>query len=270
MNRPTFFLSAALLFVAIPLGAQHAGHGAAGPAVPAAPVAGAAPHITQGWAPPVEDRMRFNYVLFDRLEYSSGDSPDAFSWDMQGWYGGDRSKFWWKTEGTEQLSSRNQGEGEIQALYSRLVAPFWDVQAGLRYDRTWRSGSDRDHVFLVLGLDGLAPYWFEVEPALFVSEKGKGSFRLTSTYDQLITQRLVLQPRLDLNASFQDDDRANLAAGLNAIEVGVRLRYEFNRQFSPYVGVTWRQALGATAGLVRRAGESSSSTSVVVGLRTWF
>jgi copper resistance protein B len=111
---------------------------------------------------------------------------------------------------------------------------------------------------------------FEVEPVLFVSEKGKASFRLTSSYDQLITQRLVIQPRIDLNAAFQDDTKRNLAAGLNDIEVGLRLRYDVTRQFSPYVGVTWRRVLGGTAGLARRSGEDVSSASLVFGLRTWF
>ena len=273
MNRLISLLAVGML-AASPLLAQHAGHGA--PAVPAAdstavPVAaGQPPHLAQGWAPPVEDRMKFNYVLIDRLEFSSGDAPDALTLDAEGWYGGDRNKFWWKAEGSKQLSGPSSGEAEVQALYSRLVAPFWDLQAGVRYDRTWGSGPDHDRSFLVLGFEGLAPYWFELEPAVFVSEDGDVSAQLTATYDVLLTQRLILQPRLDLNAAAQDVPEFGVGSGLNNVELGLRLRYEIRREFAPYIGLNWIRQIGDTADLARASGDPVDDLRFVLGLRLWW
>ncbi len=272
MHRYISFLAVGLI-AASPLLAQHAGHtsgGAAGADAPTAPVTGQPPHLAQGWAPPVEDRMRFNYVLIDRLEFTSGDAADALSVDAEGWYGGDRNKFWWKAEGTSRLSGRAEGEGEVQALYSRLVAPFWDFQTGLRYDRTWGQGSNRDRTFAVFGFEGLAPYWFELEPALYVSDHGDISARLAATYDVLFTQRLILQPRLDLNAALQDVPKFGVGSGLNNVELGLRLRYEIRREFAPYVGVTWIRQIGQTADLSRTAGDPVDDFRFVFGLRLWW
>ncbi len=268
MHRFFSLLGVGLISVSSLL-AQHAEH-RTGMDAPVAPVAGQPPHLAQGWAPPVEDRMRFNYVLIDRLEFSSGDAADTLSVDAEGWYGGDRNKFWWKAEGSSQLSGRREGEGEIQALYSRLIAPFWDFQTGIRYDRTWGAGSDRGRVFAVFGFEGLAPYWFELEPTLFVSEHGDISARLAATYDVLFTQKLILQPRFDLNAALQDAPKFGVGSGLNNVELGLRLRYEIRREFAPYVGVTWLRQTGQTADLSRAAGVPVDDFRFVLGLRLWW
>lgn len=214
--------------------------------------------------------MKFNYVLIDRLEFSSGDAADALSLDAEGWYGGDRNKFWWKAEGIIQLSGQREGEGEVQALYSRLVAPFWNFQTGLRYDRSWGTRSDRGRTFAVFGFEGLAPYWFELEPTIFVSEHGDISARLAATYDVLLTQRLILQPRFDLNAALQDAPKFGVGSGLNNVELGLRLRYEIRREFAPYVGVTWTRQTGKTADLSRAAGDPVDDFRFVLGLRLWW
>lgn len=226
--------------------------------------------LPPGWGPAVHDRAINTFTAFQKAEFRTGDSPDAAVVDAEGWIGGDYQRLWWKADGEQETKGTKAGEIELQALYSRLFSPFWDFQTGLRIDRQY-SGRKRDTAgYFVVGLEGLAPYWFEVEPVLFVSEKGRVSARLTASYDQLITQRWVIQPRIDLNAAFQNEARRNLASGFNDIEVGLRLRYDIRRQFSPYVGVTWRRVLGNTADLVRRTGEDISTTSVVFGLRTWF
>lgn len=226
--------------------------------------------LPPGWEPAMHDGPTNTFTLFEKAEFRTGDAPDASVFDAQGWIGGDYQRFWWKTEGEQETKGAKAGEVEVQALYGRLVGPFWDFQTGIRVDRQYR-GRTRDTTgYFVVGLEGLAPYWFEVEPALFVGEKGRTSFRLTATYYQLITQRWVIQPRIDLNAAFQDDTKRDVAAGFNDVEFGLRLRYDLSRQFAPYVGVTWRRTLGGTAGLARRSGEDISTTSVVFGLRTWF
>lgn len=226
--------------------------------------------LPPGWDPAVHDSPIETFTFTPKAEFRTGDQPDAFVLDAEGWIGGDYQRFWWKADGEQETEGAKAGEIELQGLYSRLVSPFWDFQTGVRVDRRYRGPARRTTGYFVIGFEGLAPYWFEVEPTLFVSEKGKVSARFTATYDQLITQRWVIQPRIDLNAAVQDDPKRDVAAGFNDVEFGLRLRYDLNRQFAPYFGVTWRRVLGGTAGLARRAGEDISTTSVVFGLRTWF
>ncbi len=258
--RLTLAFALATPIAALAAESTHEGHSSKGLGKPLPP----------GWEPAVHDSMLKNFTQFEKAEFRTGGASDAVVVDAEGWIGGDYQRFWWKAEGEQETKGAKTGEVEVQALYSRLFSPFWDFQTGVRLDRQY-SGKTRDTTgYFVVGLEGLAPYWFEVEPTLFVSEKGRASFRFTASYDQLLTQRLVIQPRIDLNAAFQDDPRRNVAAGFNDVEFGLRLRYDIKRQFSPYVGVTWRRVLGGTASLARRSGEDVSSTSVVAGLRTWF
>jgi copper resistance protein B len=254
----------------VPLAAQHTVHGAQGGGVVVAPMAGQLPHVTNGWIPPVDDRMRFNYVQADRFEFSAGDGPNALTWDVQGWYGGDRQKFWWKTEGEQTVAGKGEGSGEIQTLYSRLIAPFWDLQTGLRFDRSWGPGVDRERSFAVLGLEGLAPYWFELEPALFLSKDGDLSARLSATYDALLTQKLILQPRMEANAAFREAAAFGVGKGVNDVELGVRLRYEIRREIAPYIGVVWSKQLGRAADFRRLAGEPTEDIRLVFGVRAWW
>lgn len=229
-----------------------------------------APHLQHGWPKPVADQMPFGYLSLDRLEYGFGQGADRIHLDAQGWYGGDYNRFWFKIEGQQATSRGGAGVGEVQGLYSRLIAPFWDFQAGVRHDRTWGAGVDLNRTFGVIGLQGLAPYWFEIEPAIFISEDGDVSARLSASTDWLLTQRLILQPRVDLNAAVQSVPKFGIEEGFNDIELGLRLRYEVHRQFAPYVGVSWLRRLGETADLSRRNGDGVQDFRVLVGLRVWF
>jgi copper resistance protein B len=227
-------------------------------------------NLPPGWPKPVHDSTINYLVLFEKFEFRTGQAEDAAVIDAQGWVGGDYHRLWWKAEGEQERRSPKTGEFEVQALYGRLIHPYWDVQAGVRLDRRY-SGRDRDtRTHLALGLQGTAPYWFELEPTLFLSDEGDLSFKLEASYEQLITQRLVIEPRMDLAAAAQDDRARGIGAGFTDVEFGLRLRYEFSRQFAPYVGVTWSRALGESAGLRRRAGEHVSVSAVVFGIRTWF
>lgn len=227
-------------------------------------------NLPPDWPKPVHDSTINYLVLFEKFEFRTGQAETAAVIDAQGWVGGDFNRFWWKAEGEQERRSPKNGEFEVQALYGRLIHPFWDVQAGFRLDRRY-SGRDRDtRAHLALGLQGTSPYWFEVEPTLFLSEDGDVSFKLEASYEQLITQRLVVEPRMDLAASFQDERQRGTASGFTEVEFGLRLRYEFDRQFAPYVGVTWRRALGEMAGIRRRSGENVSVSAVVFGIRSWF
>lgn len=260
------FVSCAL--VAPSLLAQHADHGATS----SNGVGGLGRPLPPGWESAVEDSEWRWAVFVRRAEFRSGDVADAAVLDAEGWIGGDYQRLWWKMQG-EQLTERpRSGEVELAALYSRLFRPFWDVQAGIRLDRssTGPSGETRGHV--VVGLEGLAPYRFEVEPALALSDKGDVSFELTASYDQLIAQRLVLQPRLGLRLDSAEGDPGEgfLSEGLNDFDLGLRVRYDISRQFSPYLGWEWHRPLSASAGPARAAGRNRWLSTWVIGVRAWF
>lgn len=227
--------------------------------------------VGKNWPAPVEDRQRFGYLLVDQLEYRMKDGvDDTARWDVVGWYGGDDNRLWMKTEGEWRTGGERGGEAEIQALYGRLISPFWDFQAGVRYDRFSGAGFNRSRGFAVIGLQGLAPYRFEAEPALFISQDGDVSARLTTTYDVLLTQRLILQPRLDFDAAIQSVEKFDVGSGVNNMGLGLRLRYELIREFAPYIGVHWLRRFGETAAIARRDGGRAEDIAVVLGVRLWF
>ena len=220
-----------------------------------------------GWAPPIHDQRWYGFLLLDPFEYQLREGDDSVSWEADGWLGGDYERLWVKTEGD---LVEDAGEAELQILYGRLIAPFWDLQLGLRYDQPWGSDADPSRVFTVIGAEGLAPYFFDIEPALFISEDADVSARLEATTDLLLTQRLILQPRLELEAAVQEVPDNGVGQGFNEFEIGARLRYEFLREFAPYIGVSWTRKTGETAGLARRGGEEDSDFSVAFGVRTWY
>ena len=210
--------------------------------------------------------VRTTAVILDRLEAGFGDDGETYLWDVQGWTGGDINRFWWKSEGEGDFGGELE-EAEVQALYSRAVTPFWDVQAGVRQDFR-PDGEDTTH--LVLGLQGLAPHWWEVDAAAFLSTDGDLTARVEAEYDQRITQRLILQPRLEIDASASDIPELEIGSGLSSIEAGLRLRYEFRKEFAPYVGIEWSRAFGDTADYIEARGGETDDTRFVVGLKAWF
>lgn len=207
-----------------------------------------------------------SYVEGDRFEYQTNEGDPVFLWDAQGFYGGDINKLWVKTEGEYDFAADEFEEAEVQALWSRAVGSFWDVQAGVRHD----FAPFEDRTYGVVGVQGLAPYLFEVDAAAFISGHGDITARIETEYELLLTQRLILQPRAELNFAFQDVPELEIGAGLSTIEGGLRLRYEFLREFAPYLGVNWTRSLGATADFVRANGEDPSTLSFVAGVRFWF
>ncbi len=206
------------------------------------------------------------YVLADRLEYQTNDGDPLLLFDGQAWWGGDANKLTLKPEFEYDITANRFEEAELQALWTRPIARYFDVQAGVRHD--FVSGADR--TFGVLGVQGLAPYWFEIDAALFVSGEGDVSARVEAEYELLLTQRLILQPRTELNFAVQTVDALGIGSGLSTAELGLRLRYEIKREFAPYIGVSWERSVGETADFVRAEGEDPSSVSFVAGLRLWF
>lgn len=204
-------------------------------------------------------------VMVDQLEARIHDDRDGYLWDAQGWYGGDIDKLWIKTEGKGRFGE-NTEDAELQALWSRAITPWFDFQAGLRYD--FRPDPERG--YLVVGVQGLAPYFFEIDAAAFLSDEGDVSARFEAEYDLLITQRLVLQPRAEVSLAVQEVRELGIGSGVNDVELGLRLRYEFAPEFAPYVGVGWERKLGETADFARDEGEDVDSFALVAGVRLWF
>ncbi|HEY9091371.1 MAG TPA: copper resistance protein B [Parasphingorhabdus sp.] len=208
--------------------------------------------------------MQIFWLQGDRLEYRARSGDDAYLWDVQGYYGGDINKLWFKSEGEGSFGESTE-QAEVQALYSRAITPFFDLQAGVRHDF---AGPDRTHA--VIGIQGLAPYMFEIDGAAFLSDKGDLTARIEAEYDQRLTDRLILQPRAEMNLSAQDIPELGIGAGIDSVELGLRLRYEIKREFAPYIGIEQEWKTGNSADYARLSGEDPSVTNYVVGVRFWF
>jgi copper resistance protein B len=208
-------------------------------------------------------------LLVDQAEVALGEGGEGFAWDAQFWYGGDVNKFWLKSQGEGAFSEALE-HGEVQALYSRAIDPWFDAQVGVRQD-FGRSG--RTH--LALGIQGLAPYWFEVEGTIFLSTRGEVTARFEGEYDLRLTRQLILQPRLDVDLSLANMPDIGIGAGLSTASFGARLRYEFFPEsgpavVAPYVGVEFEQAFGRTADFRRADGNDAGGVRILGGLRIWF
>ncbi|MCI3130915.1 copper resistance protein B [Phenylobacterium aquaticum] len=203
-------------------------------------------------------------VMTNLAEFQARKGADGYRWDGQAWFGGDINRFVLKSEG-----EGTRGEGieaaEVQALYSRAVGVYTDVQIGVRQDF-----EPHNRTYATVGFESLFPYWFDIEGAAFLSNKGELLGRIEGTYDLRLTNRLILQPRAEFNLAAQDTLETRTGSGLSNAELGLRLRYEVRREFAPYIGVSWDRKFGKTADYARALGEDVKATSFVVGLRAFF
>ena len=203
-------------------------------------------------------------VILDQLETRDAGGDNTLSWDGQGWLGKDLHKIWFKTDGERTAGSTN--EAELQFLYSKAIARYWDFQLGVRHD--FKPSPSRSWV--AIGFKGLAPYFFDIDAAAFIGESGRAALRIGAEYELLITQRLILTPDIEINLYGQNDPDVGIGAGLSDIEAGLRLRYEIRRQFAPYIGVNWSRKFGKTAEFAETAGRDTSDVQLLIGLRAWF
>ena len=213
---------------------------------------------------PVMDREILAHAIFSQLEGRSNGRNTEFRWEGQGWAGTDYDKLWIKSEGT--LSNGALDDGQQQFLYSRAVTTYFDLQGGLRSDIDSRPTRN----WAAFGIQGLAPYFFDLEVTGYVSGEGHLAAKLEASYDLLLTQRLILQPQIELNVYSKGDPARLVGAGFSDIDTGLRLRYEIDRKFAPYVGVVYEGKFGQTANFARRAGESTSDVRFAFGVRVWF
>ncbi len=203
-------------------------------------------------------------VILDQLETRDAGGDNTLSWDGEAWLGKDLHKIWIKTDGERTAGSTD--EAELQFLYSKAIARYWDFQLGVRNDfqpspsRSWAA----------IGFKGLAPYFFDIDAAAFIGESGRTALRFEAEYELLLTQRLILTPDIEINLYGQNDPDVGIGSGLSDFEAGLRMRYEIRREFAPYIGVNWSRLFGNTADFARIAGGKSSETQLVIGLRAWF
>jgi copper resistance protein B len=212
----------------------------------------------------MNDRALMGTLLFDQLEWRNAAEGNAVAWDAEGWYGGDTNKVWLRSEG-ERVGGRAQ-DARADLLWDHTFARWWSVQAGGRQD----FGAGPGRTWAAIGVQGLAPYWFNTEATFYVGQQGRTAARLKTEYEWLFTQRLILQPEGEANLYGKSDPARELGSGLSDLEIGLRLRYEVRREFAPYIGVVWSRQFGGTADRVRQSGGNPSDVQFVAGLRAWF
>lgn len=209
------------------------------------------------------DEHPFYTLLGDRLEYNEQANAGVF--DLQAWYGNTFDRLVIKTEG--DFSEGSIEENQTDILWGHAVSAYWDTQAGVRLDYN-KEGENRQ--WLAFGLQGLAPYWFEIDMTAYVGERGNTAFTLEAEYELLLTQKLIIQPRAEITLYGKNDKQNELGSGLSSSAIGFRVRYEFTRQFAPYIGVEWSNKFGNTADYATSSGQSSSNTAFVAGIKFWF
>lgn len=209
--------------------------------------------------------IRTHKIMIDQLEWKGGDDPDAYAWEGQAWFGGDIDKLWFKTRGEGDFDGRLE-RAEFQALWSHAFDPWFDLQLGVRHD--FRSGPDR--TYAAIGVHGLAPFWIELDAAAFVSNKGQLLARIEAQHDVRLTRKLILQPLAQFDLAANDDHEQRIGAGLSSLELALRLRYEIEPEFAPYLGVAYERAFGRTAAFRRAGAQDAEGVRALAGVTFWF
>jgi len=212
----------------------------------------------------MDDRKRFGKVMLDELEWEDSDGGSSFEWDVAAWYGGDFNKLRLEAEGRRSGGETHDSRAEL--LWERVISPWWNLRAGLRHD----SGIGPARDWAAIGVAGVAPGPIEIEASVYFGDGGRGAARLTSHYDLLLTQRLVLQPEAEIDVYTRDDPTRLIGSGISGLTLGLRLRYELRRELAPYLGVSWTAHFGESADLRQSAGESAREAAWVAGVRAWF
>lgn len=213
----------------------------------------------------MDDNESIGMLLVDRLERSRSTSGDyATNWEAEGWYGNPIDRLWLKTEG--ERGSEGTQDARVDALWSHAWTRFWDGQLGVRQD----FGQGPNRTWLAMGVEGLAPYWFETQATFYVGEQGRTALRVETSYDMRFTQKLILTPKLELNLYGKDDPQRGIASGLSEAEAGLRLRYEISRRFAPYIGVDWTRRFGDIQSEAGVPPVHANETTWVAGVRLWF
>lgn len=244
------------------------------------------------WPSPVNDEPNRLFVFFDILEYrptnllqsgsgnaglggadsnAGGENANpSYWWDMEGWYGGDYDRLWFKSEGQQDSAFKADYDIDFQLLYGRFIQKYYDFQIGGRVESQTFKDASVIRGLVTIGIEGLVPYDYDLEALAFIAQNGAVSTRITMSKDLLLTQQLIAQLRLEANAAIQRVPSFTVGSGFNELEVGFRIRYEFWREFAPYVGISYGKSFGETASLVREQGGNPEQLRFVTGVRLWF
>lgn len=206
----------------------------------------------------MQDNPLVYKVTLDEVEIQHGDE-DTFSWDTNAWIGYDRNKVYLYSEG--EKPDNGSYESENQLVFSHAIAPYWDVQYGIGYDKA----EDVHQTWGVVALQGLAPYFFETRGALLIGEDGNVGLRLDAEYEALFTQKLIATPSITTDFYTKDTPDMEIGKGLANITAGLRLRYEIVREFAPYIGIEWTKNFGNTDDF-----HPLNETYLTAGFRIWF
>ena len=210
------------------------------------------------------DDPLISQLMLDQLELVQGNNGDQMAWDGHFRIGYDLNQVWIRSEGQQAYGKTQDADAEL--LWGHAFSPFWEVMSGIRHD--FANGPARE--WAALGVQGLAPYKFDVEATAYQGSAGRTAARLKVSYDLLLSQRIVLSPELESNLYGQDDPARGIGAGLSDATFTVRLRYEIRREFAPYIGIGWGRKFGKTADFSQAAGESALDQQLLAGLRIWF
>lgn len=247
----------------------HAGHVMSMPAPPAdssaietnaedaARTPGPGEHAGHG-----EGGDRYVWLKLDQLEAADTNEGTQASWKGSLSWGSSLNRLWLTSEGARQEGH----EVQTQLFWSHAVSRWWDLTLGTRLD----NGPGASRTWAAVGVKGLAPYWFETAATFYVSDEQQTALRLDADYELLLTNRLILQPEVELNFYGKDDPARLQGSGLSDVTVGLRLRYEIRRKFAPYLGVEWTRRHGQTEDLARATGERVHDSRAMAGLRIWY
>ncbi|WP_373276558.1 copper resistance protein B [Xanthomonas campestris] len=205
-----------------------------------------------------------HYVLLDRLEASDNHTGSGQDWEARAWLGGDIDRLWLRSEGERRRGQTH--DASLEAFYGHAISPWWDVLLGARQDLA----PGQRQSWAAIGVQGLAPYKFETEATLYLGSGGRAAFRLEAEYDVLLTNRLILQPRVEADVALTDDDRRGIGSGLEEVEAGLRLRYEITRKFAPYIGWVHSRRFGDSAQRADGDDTPARESRFVAGVRVWF
>lgn len=211
----------------------------------------------------------FGLFLIDRLGYTIEDK-DNLMYEITSWYGGDYDRLWMEAEGEHNLDGKGGEIEKFDVMYGRWIKPFWDGRVGLGYIGRYGNNDNFGRVGLVLGLKGLAPYMFETDFNIKILTTGEVLSDLELEYSVLLTQQLIIQPKLSSLYSSKNIEKIGIGSGVNNVNISLRLLYEIKREFAPYIEVSHTRYFGNAKNYFKAEMGEEKDTNIYIGLRLWF
>ncbi|MEG0482343.1 MAG: copper resistance protein B [Acinetobacter sp.] len=189
----------------------------------------------------------YTVTTLDNKWLLNEDGEGALKSEFETRIGTDENKIFIKAHLDKHES--HDAEYDVKALYSRMISDFWDAQIGARY-RVEKVALDHhrkdteEKLDAVIGLHGMAPYFFETDAYLYAGEDHFAGFSLETERDLLLTQKLIFKPYLDMDVIFSDDSKYAKKSGLSNITAGLETRYEISKKVMPYLDIAYEYSKG--------------------------